>query len=120
MNIPIYRAKKIDSNEYVIGYYFNAEIEKQHIIMKQVICEDDDFMYDNDEDEIDPLTLEIYDGNMWRKLSECNIRTDYEIDIISYYGYCNGWNAALTKDSEPPSAIYEQIKSNRSKDVDNE
>lgn len=64
INVPIYRAKKIDSDEYAIGYYFNAEIENQHIIMKQVVNKDDDFMYDNDEDEIDPLTLSIHFPDM--------------------------------------------------------
>lgn len=33
MNIPIYRAKKIDSDEYVEGYYL--EIDDKHIIIKK-------------------------------------------------------------------------------------
>lgn len=64
LNIPIYRAKKVDSDEYVVGYYFNAEIEKQHIIMKQVASTDYYFMFDNDEYEIDPSTLAIHFPNM--------------------------------------------------------
>lgn len=84
--IPIYRAKKIYSDEYVEGYYFNAEIEKQHFIMKQV-PRNDDFMYDNNEFEIDPSTLAIHfpdsintnSKKVWYNMQEIlNIVKEYE------------------------------------------
>jgi len=65
----ISQAKLLKNNERGIeveGYYFNAEIEKEHIIMKQVSCEEP-FEYDNDEFEIDPKTLKhsFDNGKSW-------------------------------------------------------
>lgn len=74
MNTPIYRAKSLDSGEYVEGFYFHAEIEKEHIIMKQVPYEKP-WEYDNEEYEIDPSTLMISfdDGiNWWKDLKMIN------------------------------------------------
>ncbi len=121
MNIPIYRAKKIDSDDYVEGYLepsFDGEMYDCWAI--RTSTKRNPHFWGQDLYEIDPSTLEISDGKKWRKLSECNFRTNYEMDMHSYNGYCNGWNAALTRDGKPPYAIYEQIKNNRSKDVDNE
>ena len=58
LNIPIYRAKKIDSDEYVIGYYFDGflSIIKQYnnIILTA----------NNERFDIDPLTLSIHFPDM--------------------------------------------------------
>jgi len=104
--IPIYRAKKIDSDEYVEGYYFNAEIEKQHIIMKQVTYDVADFEYDNNEDEIDPSTLAIHfpdmlDANgkkIFASLSEDSVGGSYATDdtktlkfVSSYDSFSKGF-----------------------------
>ena len=60
MNIPIYRAKKINSNEYIIGYYFYNSNLDEHWITEVSPIQPDDIDY-----------LSIADPN-WR---------EYEIDI---------------------------------------
>lgn len=51
INIPIYRAKKIDSDEYVEGYY-NFTLDSKHILATPFVF------------EIDPKTLAIHFPNM--------------------------------------------------------
>lgn len=77
-NIPIYRAKKISSDEYIIGQYIETEfsneeycdIEEQETITKHCIIKDfrtvhDDYEYCNfDITEIDIATLAIHFTDM--------------------------------------------------------
>lgn len=77
-NIPIYRAKKISSDEYIIGQYIETEfsneeycdIEEQETIIKHCIIKDfrtvhDDYEYCNfDITEIDIATLAIHFPDM--------------------------------------------------------
>jgi len=105
--IPIYRAKTIkqDYNEweeceqlkkingvwYAVGFYddyIGGEVCYLH-------------------------TLEISNSHKFRKLSECNFRTDYEMDMNSYNGYLDGWNNALKENGKPPHKVYEMIKANK-------
>ena len=76
--IPIFRAKKLDSDKYIIGQYIETEfsneeycdIEEQETIIKHCIIKDfrtvhDDYEYCNfDITEIDPTTLSIHFNNM--------------------------------------------------------
>ena len=78
INLPIYRAKKLDSDEYIIGQYIETEfsneeycdIEEQETIIKHCIIKDfrtvhDDYEYCNfDITEIDPTTLSIHFPDM--------------------------------------------------------
>ena len=60
MNIPIYRAKKIDSDEYVKGFYFNRKNMLGKIIYHKI-----DFSTTCDScSEIDPTTLAIHFEDM--------------------------------------------------------
>jgi len=60
MNIPIYRAKKIDSDEYVTGHYFNRKNMLGGIIYHKI-----DFSTTCDKiAEIDILTLAIHFPDM--------------------------------------------------------
>ena len=77
-NLPIYRAKKINSDKYVIGQYIETEfsneeycdIEEQETIIKHCIIKDfrtvhDDYEYCNfDITEIDIATLAIHFPDM--------------------------------------------------------
>lgn len=63
--IPIYRAKKIDSDEYIIGYYYNNKKDNN---IHAISVENDKTVlmlhY-----EIDPTTLEIsFDKEYWISL----------------------------------------------------
>ncbi len=76
--IPIFRAKKLDSDKYIIGQYIETEfsneeycdIEEQETIIKHCIIKDfrtvhDDYEYCNfDITEIDPTTLSIHFPDM--------------------------------------------------------
>lgn len=84
INLPIYRAKKIDSDEYVEGYFVKATN------LRQLMDEDEPtFVYkivDSWElicEEIDPTTLAIsFDGGKsFLKLSDLEIHTctDFEL-----------------------------------------
>ena len=82
MNIPIYRAKKIDSVRLVDGYYFpqdyignypNEDAEEREEIVKHFICGTTTHdIWDDEEghfkfmgiDEIDPTTLAIHFPDM--------------------------------------------------------
>ena len=78
MNIPIFRAKKLDSDGYIIGQYIETEfsneeycdIEEQETIIKHCIIKDfrtihDDYEYCNfDITEIDIATLAIHFPDM--------------------------------------------------------
>ena len=59
MKIPIYRAKKINSDEYVIGFYVFSNIDRDtHLIrIDETYWEDTGLVYT--EVEIDPSTLSI-------------------------------------------------------------
>lgn len=66
MNIPIYRAKKIDSDEYVEGFYFNYWNKEKHYIgtittkeFTNKVNEWTSSIY-----EIDPTTLAIHFPDM--------------------------------------------------------
>ena len=81
-NIPIYRAKKIDSDKYVYGYYFpqdytgdfsSEDAEEREEIEKHFICGTTVHnSYDDEEghftfmgiDEIDPSTIAIHFPDM--------------------------------------------------------
>ena len=73
MNDLIFRAKKINSDQYVEG---------QYLVYKGYPTIFDEYGLNGI--CIDLATLEISDGLKFRKLSECNFRTDYEMDIHSY------------------------------------
>lgn len=49
MNIPVFRAKKIDSDEYVVGNFDNGVLNNH----KHIVCggTNTEFIYDNTEDE---------------------------------------------------------------------
>lgn len=66
MNIPIYRAKKIDSDEYVIGYYSPAYDIHHYIITHLGVDTKVDVVYQMSTDihKIDPTTLAIHFPNM--------------------------------------------------------
>ncbi|WP_157353086.1 hypothetical protein [Aliarcobacter butzleri] len=78
INLPIFRAKKLDSDEYIIGQYIETEfsneeycdIEEQETIIKHCIIKDfrtvhDDYEYCNfDITEIDISTLSIHFPDM--------------------------------------------------------
>lgn len=78
INLPIYRAKKLDSDKYIIGQYIETEfsneeycdIEEQETIIKHCIIKDfrtvhDDYEYCNfDITEIDIATLAIHFPDM--------------------------------------------------------
>lgn len=38
---------------------------------------------------------------------------EYRQDMISYNGYCAGWNSALSDMPKPPHKVYEAIQANR-------
>lgn len=116
MNIPIYRAKKECDGEYIeFKTYFEEDGKYRAIVKwtKEDIQGWLDPVYVPLTFRIDITTLEISDGLKFRKVSECNFRTDYEMDMHSYNGYCNGWNNALKDNGTPPYKIYEMIKSNK-------
>lgn len=56
-NIPIYRAKKIGSDEYVIGFYAYDEVHKIHLIITNA-------MHGLSETRIDVTTLSIHFPDM--------------------------------------------------------
>lgn len=70
-NIPLYRAKKIDSGEYIEGFYVYDEVHKRHLILTNE-------MHGLSETRIDSSTLSIHfpdmldnDGNkVFASLSE--------------------------------------------------
>ncbi len=64
MKIPIYRAKKINSDEYVIGFYVFSNIHRDtHLIrVDETYWEVTGLVYR--EVEIDPLTLSIHFPDM--------------------------------------------------------
>ena len=78
INLPIFRAKKLDSDKYIIGQYIETEfsneeycdIEEQETIIKHCIIKDfrtvhDDYEYCNfDITEIDIATLAIHFPDM--------------------------------------------------------
>lgn len=78
LNIPIYRAKKIDSDEYFEGCYVKGNSYKGliHWIYTggYYVEKLDNSMNDNRE-EIDPSTLEISfdNGETWRSMSDIEI-----------------------------------------------
>ena len=61
MNIPIYRAKKIDSDEYVIGFYSSAYDIHHYIITHLGVDTKANLVYQMSTDihKIDPSTLAI-------------------------------------------------------------
>lgn len=59
LNTPIYRAKKIDKDEYVIGYYFYYHYYKRHSIKKEIEDVNGTSNYD-----IDYTTLSIHSPDM--------------------------------------------------------
>jgi len=70
MNLPIYRAKKIDSDEYVEGYYFYENIEVVKHEFKDVYQEAENHYMgfgNGYADLIDPSTLAISfnNGKTW-------------------------------------------------------
>lgn len=56
-NIPIFRAKKIGSDEYVIGFYAYDEVHKRHLIITNA-------MHGLSETRIDITTLAIHFPDM--------------------------------------------------------
>ena len=64
MKIPIYRAKKINNDEYVIGFYVFSNIDRDtHLIrIDETYWEDTGLVYS--EVEIDPSTLAIHFPDM--------------------------------------------------------
>ena len=66
MNIPIYRAKKIDSDEYVIGYYSPAYDIHHYIITDLGVDTKVNVVYQMSTDihKIDPSTLAIHFSDM--------------------------------------------------------
>lgn len=66
MNIPIYRAKKIDSDEYVIGYYSPAYDIHHYIITHLGVDTKVNVVYQMSTDihKIDPTTLSIHFPDM--------------------------------------------------------
>jgi len=106
LNIPICRAKMIYSDGYFEGYFSPCYYTIDDGIPSIV-------NYDKAH-PIDPSTLEIsLDGKNWKKLSEVNLKTDYELDMITYNGYCNGWNNALKENGKPPHVLHESIMRNK-------
>jgi len=71
MNLPICRARKIDSDEYIIGHYFNRKNMLGKIIYHKI-----DFSTTCDKfAEIDPTTLKISfdNGKTWKTFEEVRI-----------------------------------------------
>ncbi len=70
MNIPIYRAKKIDSNEYVEGFYYTTVSDKTHQIFKEWFIKEklsmgEEYQRLNQLNcEVDPTTLSIHFPDM--------------------------------------------------------
>lgn len=66
MNIPIYRAKKIDSDEYVIGFYSSAYDIHHYIITHLGVDTKANLVYQMSTDihKIDPTTLAIHFPDM--------------------------------------------------------
>ena len=66
MNIPIYRAKKIDSDEYVIGFYSSAYDVHHYIITHLGVDTKVNvvFKMSTDIHKIDPTTLAIHFPDM--------------------------------------------------------
>lgn len=97
-NIPLYRAKKIDGDEYVIGFLFKDYYNFKWFIHDSVQT-----------DEIDPSTLSIHfpdmldseGGKIFASLSEDGKGGDeFEFEI---YCYIEGWlkeKGLLVYDSE--------------------
>jgi len=116
--IPIYRAKKIDSDECIEGFYYKSKAgytREYHAILRGSIEYDESIAPDSIF-EIDPSTLEISDGKKWRKLNECNFRTDEELDKHLYDGFKDGYNnCTREKDGMPnfktPYDVAKQMKS---------
>ena len=88
--IPIYRAKKIDSDEYIEGYYIEL-FKGNDILHLTAIIENDEYsMYNNDDilelayKRIDPSTLAIsFDGNTWYNIDTLSDFLDANKDIKS-------------------------------------
>ena len=89
INIPIYRAKKIDSDEYVEGFYFN----RKNMLGKTIYHKIDHSTTCDKFTEIDPSTLAIHfpdlidsDGTkIFASLSEDGKGGNtYEIDSNSF------------------------------------
>jgi hypothetical protein len=111
-NIPIYKAKKINSDEHIQGFLFYSK--NGYAIQYVNEIKNDGISISPIKDSIiDVSTLEISDGLKFRKLSECNFRTDYEMDMHNYNGYSNGWNNALSQDGTHPCKVAEQIMNNK-------
>jgi len=102
LNIPIYRAKKIDSDEYIEGYYqkyvYRPQFEKRTEISYHVVEETSIIHRSN---EIDPLTLSIHfpdmldsEGNkIFASLSEDGRGGDTIVNVeadLFVYLYQNG------------------------------
>ena len=66
INIPIYRAKKIDSDEYVIGFYSSAYDIHHYIITHLGVDTKANLVYQMSTDihKIDPTTLAIHFPDM--------------------------------------------------------
>ena len=66
MKIPIYRAKKIDSDEYVIGFYSSAYDIHHYVITHLGVDTKTSIVYQMSTDihKIDPTTLAIHFPNM--------------------------------------------------------
>ena len=109
INIPIYRAKKIDGNEWVDGYYTNNEYDGKHEILYAV---SDEFETWFDHTEIDPNTLAIHFPNMIDKngkkifagLCEDGIGGDdikakfFDIDGVAEVGVAEGtYNTKMSR-----------------------
>ncbi len=116
MNLPLYRAKKIDSDECIEGYYSPDKNYQENI--HTIFYFDVYFEVERKTVvQIDASTLEISDGLKWRKLYECNFRTDYELDMHGYNGYKEGWNNALSEGGIPPHIIAKSIIKNNKQEA---
>lgn len=85
MNIPIYRAKKIDSDEYVIGFYSSAYDIHHYVITHLGVDTKTSTVYQMSTDihKIDPTTLAISfdNGKSFIKLGDLEIHTCTDFDL---------------------------------------
>lgn len=121
-NLPIYRAKKLDSDKYAIGYYipnyvmgeYESEDEDEreewteHLIIEsfsQDLFVDDESYYNHDNSsQIDPTTLQIsFDRAKWFDIERINKIMENQVNCTT----CN--DTGINHHNQPKPNKYKSV-----------